>query len=294
MFQKSEKPRTMLATRALVDEFANMETLPRDRPLSERRMAVYERILKAGEFRPVTWASAYCEETGSTYRVNGKHTSMLLSKLPSMPTDFYVTVERYICPTMEDVAKLYATFDSREAMRTGNEIIHSFASTVREFDGLNRRTLPLVVSAAAYHEWGMNYFSRPISDRAERLLDNIDFTIWLDAMLFPHEGIRSKFLVRTPVTTAMYGTWRKTKSGSNEFWGHVRDEDELQGSTTRVLARYLVGRTVKNAHTGTVAEKQVVSFREMYVKCIHSWNAWRKGETTNLKYFASAKIPAIV
>ena len=42
---------------------------------SEMRLGVYEKVARAGGFRPVQWASADCDETGSTYRVNGKHTA---------------------------------------------------------------------------------------------------------------------------------------------------------------------------------------------------------------------------
>jgi hypothetical protein len=40
-FSKLEKPKTLAVTRQLVNEFLNMEALPRDRPLSERRLAFY-------------------------------------------------------------------------------------------------------------------------------------------------------------------------------------------------------------------------------------------------------------
>lgn len=57
MWKMMEKPKTVLASPSLVKEFVEMEPAPHDRPLSERRMQVYQRILKAGNFRPVTWAS---------------------------------------------------------------------------------------------------------------------------------------------------------------------------------------------------------------------------------------------
>src|SRR4051812_22803639 len=104
------RPKTQKVTKALAKAFVDMEAAPHDRPLSERRLQVYEKLLYMGEFRPVTWASAYCVETGETYRVNGKHTSIMLSGLEVLP-DFFVTIEEYECDTLQDVAKLYSTFD---------------------------------------------------------------------------------------------------------------------------------------------------------------------------------------
>src|SRR5262249_38333122 len=134
-----EKPKTMQASKALVTEFYNMERLPRERPMSERRLMVYRRILAAGDFRPVTWARAWCKDESVMYRVNGQHTSTLLMGVIESDQElppFFVTVERYECDTMEDVARLYATFDSSIGSRNSTDIILSFASTMPEINGL--------------------------------------------------------------------------------------------------------------------------------------------------------------
>ena len=89
-----EKPVTFKVTKKLAREFAEMENCPHERPLSERRLMVYEKLLKAGNFRPVTWATALCKETGMMYRVNGHHISTMISGLENIP-DFYVIIERY-------------------------------------------------------------------------------------------------------------------------------------------------------------------------------------------------------
>jgi hypothetical protein len=31
----------------------------------------------------------------------------------------------------------------------------------------------------------------------------------------------------------------------------------------------------------------------MYVKCLHAWNAWRRGEATSLQYYAKAPLPDV-
>lgn len=55
-FKLVGKPVTLQVTRELAEEFVNMDPAPHDRPLSERRLQVYERLLNEGRFRPVTWA----------------------------------------------------------------------------------------------------------------------------------------------------------------------------------------------------------------------------------------------
>jgi hypothetical protein len=36
-----------------------------------------------------------------------------------------------------------------------------------------------------------------------------------------------------------------------------------------------------------------VSDREFYVKCLHAWNAWRRGEETSMPYYPDKPAPAI-
>ena len=79
MWHKKENPRTAKVTRSLVKEFVEMDPAPNDRPLSEKRLQVYRRILADHQFRPCVWASVFCKDTNCDYRVNGKHTSLMLS-----------------------------------------------------------------------------------------------------------------------------------------------------------------------------------------------------------------------
>lgn len=298
-WKQIEKPRTLLASRALVEEFVNMEAAPHDRPLSEKRMQVYERILRNREFRTVTWASAVCLETNNTYRVNGKHTATLLAKLNPVP-EFHVTVERYQCDTLNDVAKLYNTFDSTLASRTTMDINLAFAATVRELAGVSPKVINLTVTAASFHQWSENELRRvPPAERAETLIDNVNFALWLQNFI-PSRGRPAsdsqvgsvKPLLRTPVANAMMATFRKGPRLSEEFWTAVRDETlPERNDPTRTLARYLAQVNVAGGMGRNAAGKKAIGQREIYAKCVHAWNAWRKGETTALKYHAAAPLP---
>jgi hypothetical protein len=275
-----------------------MEAPPHDRPLSERRLMVYERMLKDGAFRPVTWATTTCKETGGFYRVNGKHTSLLLAGLPDIP-EFYVTIEEYECDTLEDVAKLYSTFDSRQQLRSANDIYHSFAGTVPELAVLPRHTITLAVAGIdIYKSDGVSGRSSGASaaERAERLLDYPEYVVWLNSVLLGDQTIpigerhSSKHMYRASIAGAMLGSYLKAQADADKFWKAVRNET---GNTPNVpdrkLARLLL--TV-GVHMGTGTRRvKVVGQRELYVKAIHAWNAWRRGESTDMKYLADKDIP---
>lgn len=290
-----EKPKTVLARRDLIDEFVNMKPVPHDRPLSERRMMVYERILRNQEFRTVVWASVMCFETGEVMRVNGKHTSLLLSKQDPIP-DFHVTVERYQADTLKDVANLYNTFDSSLASRTTADINMAFAATVPELAKIPPKFINLAVSAAAFHEYDEHTRGRvPPAEKAELLLDIVTFVQWLNRF-FPKSHPRSREdmagarpLNRSPVVTAMLATYRQGPIVSTRFWEAVRDETADKGDPTRTLAKFLTSVVMAG---GRGSAGRAVGFNEVYAKCIHAYNAWRRNEPLErLNYFANAELP---
>lgn len=298
-WELTDKPRTMRVTKALATEFANMDPAPRDRPLSERRLMVYQRFLKEGSFRPVTWAKAYCTETNGTYRVNGKHTSLMLSGLEEMP-EFYVTIDTYKCDTLEDVARLYATFDSGMQARKANDIYMSFASTVPMVKDLPDKIIKVVPPAITYALLGQEGYNKSQSaERAEYLMEYPEFVVWLAELVrngpqITGANIRAKqkcsHLLRMAVVGAMFGTWQKSVRACSEFWESVRDEsDPTRDTAARVLARYLI--TTGSAGSMVNSAKKTASAREIYTKCIHAWNAYRRGDTTNLNYRPDKPVP---
>lgn len=299
-WKRSEVPETVLASRALVDEFYTMDKVPYERKLSERRIDVYTRILNNREFRPVTWASVACRETGNTYRVNGQHTATMLHRIDGKLPELFVTVERYVADTLHDVGSLYNTFDSGAASRTTGDINMAFAATVPELSGIQSRFINLVVSAASFHQWSEQELRKvPQAERAELILENISFAKWLADIIPGGKGrkhVANRILCRAPVINAMMITYRSKPRIATDFWEAVRDETEDQGTPTRLLARYLLTSVLSGGRsggkTGAGADK-IASSREMYAKSIHAWNAWRAGEPTTLRYVATAPVPKV-
>lgn len=290
-------PRTEKVTRSLAAKFRDMEPVPNDRALNPRRVEAYRKMLLAGLFRPVQWATAHCLETGATYRVNGKHTSNLFSEFDELPQPLHATVENYHCDTLDDVARLYATFDSRTQVRTTNDINRAFAAIDEELRDIPSRIINLCVTGIAYKEYGDRYAARPAAERAECLLEehNKMFVRWVSEAV-GSQTINS-WLWRSPVVAAMYAGYERSRRDANEFWLAVRDGTGTSPkSPDRVLQRFLMTKFVlkgQGCHTNRSA-KSLVSQREMYVKCLHAWNAWRRGTTTDLKYHPQAKVPAVV
>jgi hypothetical protein len=289
-------PKTEKVTQSLAIKFRDMDPVPHDRPLNPKRVEAYRKMLAAGLFRPVQWATVHCNETQATYRVNGKHTSNLFAEYEQLPQLVHATTEHYHCDDLDDVARLYATFDSRTQVRTTNDINRAFAAIDPDLSELPAKLITICVTGIAYSKYGDAYTLTPAAERAECLLEDDTklFISWLHDIL-QSKNEQTAHLWRSPVVAAMHASFAKSRRAANEFWLAVRDGT---GSTPkkpdRVLNRFLLTRTVNNRNSVGPKAGKLCPPREMYVKCLHAWNAWRRDTTTDLKYHAQAKIPAAV
>lgn len=290
-------PKTEKVTQQLAIKFRDMDPVPHDRNLNPRRLEAYRKMLAQGMFRPLQWATAYCNETQGNYRVNGKHTSTLCAEYEVLPQELFVTVEHYHCEKLDDVAVLYGTFDSRTQVRTANDIVRAFAAVDPELSLMPSKIVNLCVSAISYSRYGDKFHSKSAAERAECLLEDEckAFVGWVHDVLASNSDT-TRHLWRSPVVAAMHATWNKSRRASHEFWLAVRDGTGTTPKVPdRVLNRFLLTHVVNNGLQRTSRKSSVLCPpREMYVKCIHAWNAWRRGTTTDLKYHAQAKIPSPV
>lgn len=291
-------PKVERVTRDLATRFRDMLPVPHDRALKPLRLEAYKKMIAAGLFRPVHWAVAVCLETRETYRANGKHTSTVLAcDDVEIPDSLVAIQETYQCDTLEDVAKLYATFDSRYQVRTTNDINRAFAAIDPDLCEISQKIVSLCVTAVWYSRMQSAMHSLSAQDRAEALLekDVKAFVGFVSDLLSETSTRQTQHMRRGAVVAAMFLTWSRSRRAACEFWQAVRDESGAhQKMPDRVLARYLLTKTVKNGSTNSRVTSGVAVPREMFVKCIHAWNAWRKDTTTDLKYHAQAKIPAAV
>lgn len=277
-------------TASLVDEFVTMNRLPQDRELRSRRISFLKDQIQAGAFRTTEWASVHCKDTDEVYRVNGKHTSTLFSQMEELPK-IQVVVERYQCETMEEAAQLYATFDSRESARTSHDINFAFSASVPALSGVSSRTIDTCVSGISFALKELAYAGERAVERAERLLSEYSFVLWASQFLSFGGADRKTPLLRAPVAAAMFKTYKKHRDGAQDFWTLVRDESAQVGDATRVLSKFLERSRLKGSYA---IKATVVGQREVFVKCLHAWNAWCRKEPTNLKYYADKPTPELL
>lgn len=293
MYELIGRPASVKVTTKLAQEWACMEGCPSDRPTSQRRLDVYRKEVENGSFRSVVWAKAHCRETNKTYRVNGKHTSLVFALLETpVPPGVFAHIEEYECETLQDVARLYATFDSRMQGRTPGDINATFSAVSPLLGEMSPRLINMAVSGISYGMEGDSYSQTQPIQRAERLLENEEFVLFLAELL---TGPNLKMLMRVPVVGAIWKTYQKDKGECKTFWEAVRDETGASPDLPcRRLAKYLAVNAVNNGTGAHAPRNRKATAREFLVKSIHAWNAFRRGAGTNLAYFADKPVPDAV
>jgi hypothetical protein len=283
-------PQGVRATAKLAKGFAEMQACESERPYKPPIAAMIRDALLTSQFRTAVWAKAHCREDGSVRRVNGKHSSTEIDKLyeaGKLTVAPVVTVEEYTCDTLADVADLYATFDPGRSSRSANDINAIYHAAAPKLADVARGSFNLAVAAVAYATWEDQYTKHIARDQALLALEFPGFILWLHDLV---HGRQAKFLLPGTVAAAMFHCWRKSQQAATEFWQAVRDgTDPAPTSPSRRLQKYLL--TGSNIGRVSGGVKVLASQREMYVKSLHAWNAYRRGGATDLKYYRNAKVP---
>lgn len=285
----------------LAQEFATMTPFEGDRDIQTARYEYHRRCMEEGTYRGSEWASAKCEKDGKTYRVNGAHTSKsahdLFEEKKEVKGEPEIWVRRYVCPTLEDVAALWTTFDPKRATRTKQDELKSFAAVDKRLLDMAPRIRSLVNSGIAFAHWEKTYRKQDTPAQASLLIDNVDFATWAARNFTPKtaEDRRDwKHIFRMSVFAAMFLTFRKDQKACGEFWLSIRDI-RLEDSKTaprKALYRWLnavtLGRVGKE-------DKKKTSERAIFLYCLKAWNAWREGKTSHSYAFEEGhKTPEVV
>lgn len=273
-----------------------MEAISNERKFKAVR---YDRLKKAvtkGMIRPFDWAVA--DLNGRKIRINGQHSSQLLSNLAdegSLPNKLFVVKTTYACEEEKDVADLWATYDAKDSARTFQEIGDAFGGTDEHTKHIPSNIRNMMISAYGLDVFGFGYGKgSSANDRAAILLDNAEEASYIyENFLRPSQGTH---LRKGAVVCAIIKTTRRNTPDAEKFWLEVRDASNPDtNAPTRVLERFLRsarivagnGRTLGgNATKGT-------NPREVLVKCSHAWNAFKRNASTDLKYYSKAPIPEL-
>jgi hypothetical protein len=269
----------------MITEYDAMEFLEQNTYEMQRKLRPYwvdhlDKEMRTGMFLTGYIAIAVLlYEGGRRVMVNGQHQCQALMKSGIPVSAIY---EEWSCVDLFDLSNLYSRFDG-PLVRSVPEILAPEANAL----GLDwkSRILALVVGAAALGADRKKAGNKILSTERKSLLKNNAASGAFVSHIIGNRRITNKHMLRVPVARAMMDTWNVDKVAALGFWAVVRDGEMIKkGDPVWRLREYLMGiRTACSA-----------DHREMYVKCIHAWNASRSGTKTDLRYRPDASIPRLV
>jgi len=289
MFRQTGSENVAL-TRDYADHFSKLPACKGDRKRDsvrgKERIEFLGRLLEEGKFHDCDWATATLG--GVLYRVNGGHSSLMLSRVVSEdgnhPLGINARILHFHCDTLEDLADLFDQFDRPESMRTQVEKIGAHKGAIDMLDSISSTTVSRCIAGVAWHMRDDGNSDALAQDEKIKLIhENVGFILWAK----PYVSLRRLNSVGT--VAAMYTCYGRNRALASCFWDLVKDEShESSMNASRILAVFLRGPA---AFQKNKASKW--SSRAVYAKCIHAANAWRMECTTALKYVEAAPLPRL-
>lgn len=268
----------------LAAEYLECNTYEGQRRSDDEWTRYLSRAIERGEFLTGSVALARLKYQGDrVVMVNGQHQCRAVI-LVGTPID--VVYEEWVCEEPTDLADLFSRYDNHKA-RSLSHILNPEAAAL----GITwkRSIIRLVVSAAAMRDDGTTQHIHK-TEKKKLLRKRLNEGAFVNHLL--KDGISCQHMTRAPVVRAMFDTWNKDKGIALDFWKMVKDGENLSKEhPAMVLRNYLLTTGLTKSRT---AKSAIATTKEMYVKCIHGWNAYRAGKKTRLAYFQDAPVPMVV
>lgn len=269
-----------------------MKTLKGDRDpdtaKGRHRIAWLYGLLRAGLFHSPTWSYVKLLPKNPKgkpieLRVDGGHSSrMLVEAGPDFPDNLEVTIRIFEARNMEQVIELYEQFNAQGSTRTTTDLIKNRKAYEPELEEMSPSSIRSIINGIACHLKLRN--PREEYEVLDLIRPHAKFIAWCG------EFVSSKQLRRPGVLGAIFATYKDDSSNALEFWRRVRDETgPAPECATRMLGRFLHDCLLKRSRLDINW-----SSRAYYVKCHHAWNAWRRGDGTNLKYHPNSDLPELL
>lgn len=239
-------------TPELARSFAGMTTFEGERTLKPMRLAFLRRHVKQGTFASPTWADAVLRGTDKRYRLNGQHSSTMLSALApeEFPKGLKVTIETYEFDSIADDAfSLFDLFDNPKSARDNTDALGIDIAPFEDLRGIDLKFAGKVAAGIACFE-AQKKEGGIFHDARRRGVyfydaDNRTFLLWM----WPFRDALHIGLLNPPVMSEVYSDWTYNAAMAQEFWSLVLYESHSDPDhETRELSRVL--KEMKQAEKG--------------------------------------------
>jgi len=264
----------------------DINTYEGQRPLRPKKVQEYKDKILDGTFRRGDFAIARQFFNGQKeILINGQHqahASVIANKGIRCIIDYYDVF------TPEDLSLLYRQFDPPG--RSLADILRPEAIALEV--NWPSHVISRVVAGAALKAGLMGNCTK--EKKVELLKDNLSSGAFVCSII---DNSDAKHLNRRAVVCAMLSTWERSQQDSNKFWVGARDGDNISKTKPPEQAiwkirNWLMQVTVATGR-GTFGLKRAAD-HEIVSRCITAWNAFRRKENTDIKYYKDKPIPRAI
>jgi hypothetical protein len=256
----------------LANEFAALSPLPGERDERDQRREYLERHLRNGTSGGPCWARGRCLSDGSVYRLDGQHSSKLLSNLPpdiAFPTGLLVTIDDWEFDTLEqDGPAVFNLFNHPKSARTNEDAVGIYRARAKVLNDISKPFLVKVGDGIAEYERGRDggmvlvprergsYFL--LSDQYR------DFTLWIGRF---RTTKNAAFMKRPALVAEMLADWLYSSEHATEFWQYVLTESHPEADhETRALAEQFRQWSMQKKYKGADYRKRAASVWKHYLR----------------------------
>ena len=239
---------------------------------------------------------ATVEVDGKTYRLNGQTRCHAWILLNDKAPDVRMRHCHYVVPTMRDAVEMYASYDRPGSSRKYHHVAGMVWREAGLRDDYQMKLLCLVAAAASFDKGGcLIYAKSKIKGRAR-----MELAIEYSKFLRPIRDVMgaqnsNPHMWREAVVCAILQTHKVARGASQDFWTKVRSGEMLRdGEPASCLRNWLLINRGNSGHGERAGPRHQAGFKEIYTKCIHAWNAFRRDDTTALKYYAKSEMPKAI
>lgn len=254
-----------------------------DSKTGKQRIGWLHEIYRAGKFHTPVWSDCLVtSEKGKKYRIDGGHSSRMLTQLGcDFPENMSVVIRHFRVVDIQTAVRLYEQFNQGLSTRTFTDLIRNRSAYVKKIANLS----PTTITKATRGICSYLKLHNPTQS-----FDPLDFVeVENDFIKWTSKFTGTQRMGRTAIVAAMYATYRMNKMMADEFWIMVRDGSAPEpDNATRTLEKFLREMFADKTSSKTYTSHCI------YVKCCHAWNAWRQGKSTTLSYYKNCPIPKLI
>jgi len=260
--------------------FRDMKPSPTERDLNPTRIRHLKEKAEAGQLVTFHWSTA--KYSGETLRMNGQHSSTMLSNLNgAFPEGLTVHIDDYEAQTPDDLALLFRQFDDRKSGRSAGDVAGAYQGLHEPLRAVPKAAAKLGIDGVSWYRRSIEGVPVPSGDAVYSLMNETglhSFIRWLGDIF----SIKTPELRRAQIVSAMYATYIASEAAARTFWDQVaRGGVEYEDNhPTTVLDNWL--KAIKEDGADLKKDLKPASY---YQGSIFAWNAYREDKTIkDIKY----------